>query len=186
MQCKGHWVAPGIVVVSCFQTCRDKISPLSYHHWKNHISFPLWRTSWEETQLVAMTTFITCSIEPVKPATTQSKISEADQLPAQSFWLIFTFFFLMNEDFKLVESSCGNTSLGLQGANMPMRSSKRSCNWGKHSTQNIPSPIYLTTAFAEAQWDTCGLKSIFFSPFMLTWSVRFLGREIWTRAPRHL
>lgn len=157
------------MAVSCFQTCRDKISPLSYHlqssRWKNHISFPLWRTSWEETQLVAMTTFIKCSIEPVKPATIQSKISEADQLPARSFCLIFTIVFVMNEVFKLVErSSCGNTSLDLRGANMPMRSSKRSCNWGKHSTQNIPSPVYLTTAFAGTQRDTCGLKSIFFPP----------------------
>lgn len=31
MQYKGHRVSLGVVVVSCFQTCRDKISSLSYH-----------------------------------------------------------------------------------------------------------------------------------------------------------
>lgn len=95
-------------------------------------------------------------------------------------WLIFSQVAL------LVENSSGcDAFLHLQGANSPSSSSKGSCHWGKHCTQNIPSPVYLTTAFAKALKSTCGLQTIpppscaYMVTECLAW---FLGREIWTTA----
>ncbi len=60
---------------------------------------------------------------------------------------------------------------------------KHSCHWGKHCTPNIPSAVYLTTAFREHMWDTPGFKTGFFHANLIREClVSFLSREIWTTA----
>lgn len=103
----------------------------------------------------------------VKPATIQSKITEADQLPVRSFWLIYIHIYLYI--FNLEESSsCGNTSLDLRG---------RRCQWdpasvavtGGNAALKI-SPLLFTSRQPSQKPSETPVGSRPFPPFMLTWS----------------